>query len=251
MDSAQLTVLLRRYHEEGDRQARSEAIVASMPYVRRLAQRFGGRGVPLDDLVQVGMLGAIKAVDRFDLERGSAFSTYLTPLVIGEIKRHFRDRGWAVRVARPLQELAVRLPKETERLRRELDRSPTIGELAEALDADEELVVEALEASQAYNAASLNSHALGGDGEGDELVELLGRADGGYERSEIRALLQQAIKRLDEREQLVILLRFASGWTQSEVANQVGCSQMHVSRIERRALAKLREALEQPVGLAA
>src|SRR5512142_2231161 len=132
MDSSQLELLLRRYHSGCDRGAREQAIVASLPYVRGLAKRFGNRGVPLEDLVQIGMVGAIKAVDRFELERGVAFSTYLTPLVIGEIKGYFRDRGWDVRVTRSLQELALRLPKTTARLGAELGRPPTITELAEA-----------------------------------------------------------------------------------------------------------------------
>lgn len=250
MDSAQLAVLLCRYHRHRDQAAREQAIVAAMPYVRRLAQRFSGRGVPLEDLVQIGMLGAIKAVDRFDVERGFAFSTYLTPLVLGEIKRYFRDRGWAVHVGRSLQELVVRLPKTAERLGRELGRTPTVAELAAALDSEPELVVEALDAAHAFTAVSLNSTAVG-EGDGEELVELLGATDPGYERGELRAELKQAIAQLDAREQHVILLRFASGQTQSQVATQIGCSQMHISRIERQALAKLRAAIEAPAKLAA
>jgi RNA polymerase sigma-B factor len=250
MDASQLELLLRRYHSDGDRSAREQAIVAALPYVRRLAKRFGGRGVPLEDLVQIGMLGAIKAVDRFDLDRGVAFSTYLTPLVFGEIKRHFRDRGWAVRVTRSLQELTLRLPEASDRLRRELGRPATISELAEALNVEHELVIEALEAAHAYNAQSLNTSARI-DGDGEELIELLGATDPGYERGELRAQLKQAIAQLDAREQHVILLRFASGQTQSQVATQIGCSQMHISRIERRALATLRAAIDPPATLAA
>jgi RNA polymerase sigma-B factor len=232
--------LLRRYHELGDLEAREELIEQYLPLVRSLARRYANRGEQLEDLVQVGSIGLIKAIDRFDVDRGVELTTYATPNIIGEIKRHFRDKGWSIRVPRGLQELNVRLSQLLERLTVELERSPTITELAEAADVTEEEVLEALESGQAYTTVSLSAPSGGGDdGELDPL-ESLGELEHEYEVSEDRAVLAPGLDVLDERERRIIHLRFWEGLTQSQIAQQVGISQMHVSRLIRRSLEKVR-----------
>jgi RNA polymerase sigma-B factor len=232
--------LLRRYHELGDVEAREELIEQYLPLVRSLARRYANRGEQLEDLVQVGSIGLIKAIDRFDVDRGVELTTYATPNIIGEIKRHFRDKGWSIRVPRGLQELNVRLSQLLERLTVELERSPTIAELAEAADVTEEEVLEALESGQAYTTVSLSAPSGGGDeGELDPL-ESLGELEHGYDVSEDRAVLAPGLDILDERERRIIHLRFWEGLTQSQIAQQVGISQMHVSRLIRRSLEKVR-----------
>jgi RNA polymerase sigma-B factor len=235
--------LLRRYHEEGDLAAREQLIEQYMSLVRSLARRYSYRGEQLDDLVQIGAIGLIKAIDRFDLERGVELTTYATPNIIGEIKRHFRDKGWSVRVPRGLQELNVQLSKLIEELTVELGRSPTISELAKAADAEEELVVEALESGRAYSSVSLSTGG-GQDDDGDlDPLESLGAEEPQYAVSEDRAMLAPGFRVLDERERKILHLRFFKGLTQSQIAQQVGISQMHVSRLIRRALEKIREKI--------
>jgi RNA polymerase sigma-B factor len=232
--------LLRRYHELGDVEAREELIEQYLPLVRSLARRYANRGEQLEDLVQVGSIGLIKAIDRFDVGRGVELTTYATPNIIGEIKRHFRDKGWSIRVPRGLQELNVRLSQLLERLTVELERSPTIADLAQAADVTEEEVLEALESGQAYTTVSLSAPSGGGDeGELDPL-ESLGELEHGYDVSEDRAVLAPGLDVLDERERRIIHLRFWEGLTQSQIAQQVGISQMHVSRLIRRSLEKVR-----------
>jgi RNA polymerase sigma-B factor len=242
--------LLRRYHEHGDLQAREALIEQYMSLVRSLARRYSYRGEQFDDLVQIGAIGLIKAIDRFDLSRGVELTTYATPNIIGEIKRHFRDRGWAVRVPRGLQELNVQLSKLLEQLTVQLGRSPTIPELAKASGVEEELVVEALESGRAYSSLSLSQG--GGVEDGDEVdpLEMLGDVEHAYEVSEDRALLAPGFRVLDERERRILHLRFFEGLTQSQIAQQVGISQMHVSRLIRRSLEKIREEIsaEHPRG---
>jgi RNA polymerase sigma-B factor len=232
--------LLRRYHEGGDLEARQQLIEQYLPLVRSLARRYANRGEQLEDLVQVGSIGLIKAIDRFDVERGVELTTYATPNIIGEIKRHFRDKGWSVRVPRGLQELNVRLSQLLERLTVELERSPTIPELAEAAGVTEEEVLEALESGQAYTTVSLSGPV--GSGEEGELdpLESLGELEHEYEISEDRAVLAPGLSILDERERRILHLRFWGGLTQSQIAQQVGISQMHVSRLIRRSLEKVR-----------
>ena len=222
--------LLRRYHEGGDLEAREQLIERHLPLVRSLARRYANRGEQLEDLVQVGSIGLIKAIDRFDVERGVELTTYATPNIIGEIKRHFRDKGWSIRVPRGLQELNVRLSQLLEGLTLELGRSPTIPELAEAAGVEEEEVLEALESGQ------------GAEGELDPL-EALGELEHEYEVSEDRAVLAPGLDVLDERERVIIHLRFWEGLTQSQIAARVGISQMHVSRLIRRALEKVRDEI--------
>jgi len=234
--------LLRRYHEQGDRAAREQLIERYMSLVRSLARRYASRGEQLDDLIQIGAIGLIKAIDRFDIDRGVELTTYATPNIIGEIKRHFRDHGWAVRVPRGLQELSIQLMRVVEQLTGELSRSPTIAELAEATGASEEDVLEALETGRAYSPLSLSVSSSGDDDELDPL-ESLGSDDHEYEVSEDRAVLEPGLRVLDDRERMILQLRFYEGLTQSQIAQRVGISQMHVSRLIRRALEKARNEI--------
>ena len=236
--------LLRRYHEHGDLQAREQLINQYMSLVRSLARRYSYRGEQLEDLVQIGAIGLIKAIDRFDLERGVELTTYATPNIIGEIKRHFRDKGWAVRVPRGLQELNVRLSRLIERLTVELGRSPKIVELAEAAGVTEEEVLEALESSRAYSSLSLSGGGGGDDDDDLDPLESIGTEEHMYEVSEDRALLEPGWRVLDDRERRILHLRFFEGLTQSQIAQQVGISQMHVSRLIRRSLEKIREEID-------
>ena len=234
--------LMRRYREDGDLRARARLIEAHMPLVYSLARRYANRGEPLEDLVQIGAIGLIKAIDRFDPTRGVALTTYAMPTIIGEIKRHFRDRGWAVRVPRGLQELSMRLARILEQLTVELERSPTIAELAIAAGVGEEEVLEAIESSRAYASVPLSTQPEG-EGEEDDLLAGIGYPEPAFEVSEDRAVLAPGLAALDERERRIILLRFYAGLTQTQIAQRIGISQMHVSRLIRRALDKIRDAI--------
>ena len=234
--------LLRRYHLHGDLRAREELIERYMALVRSLARRYAYRGEQYEDLVQIGAIGLIKAIDRFDINRGVELTTYATPNIIGEIKRHFRDRGWAVRVPRGLQELNVRLSKLIEQLTVELSRSPTVPELAKAAGVEEEAVLEALESGRAYSSVSLST-GLGQDEDAIDPLESLGEVEHEYELSEDRALLEPGFRALEPRERTILHLRFFEGLTQSQIARRVGISQMHVSRLIRRALETIREEI--------
>jgi len=235
--------LLRAYHERGDLSAREELIERYMSLVRSLARRYSYRGEQLDDLVQIGAIGLIKAIDRFDVDRGVELTTYATPNIIGEIKRHFRDKGWSVRVPRGLQELNVQLSKLIEEQTVELGRSPTIPELAKVAGVEEEAVVEALESGRAYTSVSLSTGG-GQDDEGElDPLESLGAEEPQYEVSKDRAVLAPGFRVLDERERKILHLRFFKGLTQSQIAQQVGISQMHVSRLIRRSLEKIRDEI--------
>jgi RNA polymerase sigma-B factor len=236
-------VLLRRYHEKGDLAAREQLIEQYMSLVRSLARRYSYRGEQLEDLVQIGTIGLIKAIDRFDVNRGVELTTYATPNIIGEIKRHFRDKGWSVRVPRGLQELNVQLSRLMEQLTVQLGRSPTIPELAKAAGVEEEEVLEALESGRAYSSLSLSS---GGSSDGEEdldPLESIGTEEHQYEVSEDRAVLAPGFRVLDERERKILHLRFFEGLTQSQIAQQIGISQMHVSRLIRRSLEKIRDEI--------
>ena len=237
-------VLLRRYHEQGDLAARKQLIERYMSLVRSLARRYSYRGEQLEDLVQIGAIGLIKAIDRFDVNRGVELTTYATPNIIGEIKRHFRDRGWAVRVPRGLQELNIQLSRLIEELTVQLGRSPTIAELAKGAGVSEEEVLEALESGRAYPSLSLSVGSAGHDDEGElDPLESLGTEEHQYEVSEDRAVLAPGFRVLVERERKILHLRFFEGLTQSQIAQQVGISQMHVSRLIRRSLEKIREEI--------
>ena len=238
-------ILLRRYHEQGDLAAREKLIEQYMSLVRSLARRYSYRGEQLEDLVQIGAIGLIKAIDRFDLERGVELTTYATPNIIGEIKRHFRDKGWSVRVPRGLQELNVQLSRLVEQLTVQLSRSPTIPELAKAAGVEEEQVLEALESGRAYTSLSLSVGGGGGDDDDLDPLESLGTEEHQYEVSEDRAVLAPGFRVLDDRERRILHLRFFKGLTQSQIAQQVGISQMHVSRLIRRSLEKIRETIAE------
>jgi RNA polymerase sigma-B factor len=233
--------LLRRYHERGDTGAREALIERHLPLVRSLARRYAGRGEALEDIEQVGAIGLIKAIDRFELDRDVSLATYATPNVVGEIKRHFRDKGWAIRVPRALQELNARMSSGIERLTLKLSRSPSIGEIAEALETTPENVLEAMEVGSAYSTVSLSSGPAGEE-ELDPL-ETIGEEDEGFERSEDRAALAPALKRLPPREREILRMRFEEGLPQTQIAQRVGLSQMHVSRLIRKSLATMREEL--------
>ncbi len=206
-----------------------------------LARRFSGRGEPLDDLVQVATIGLVKAVDRFDPEREVEFSTYATPTIVGELKRHFRDKGWAVRVPRRLQELNLRLDSVIGRLSQDLQRSPTVAEIAEAAGTTEDEVLEGLDAAHAYTLISLDAQ-IGEDGL--SYHEQIGDDDQALEALEDRLSVGPLLKGLAPRERRMLYLRFFKGLTQSEIADRLGISQMHVSRLLAKTLAVLREGLE-------
>jgi RNA polymerase sigma-B factor len=233
--------LLRAYHERGDLDARARLVEQHLPLVRALARRYAGRGEPLDDLIQVGSIGLIKAIDRFDLERGVELSAYAIPTIVGELKRHFRDSGWSVHVPRRLKDLSQQLNQAIEQLGGKLGRSPSVSELAAAVGADEEEVVEALDAGQAYSPVSLSAPSQ--EDETTMRLDALGVEEGGFETSEYRVLLGPGIDALDARERRILQLRFFGGLTQSQIAAEVGISQMHVSRLIRRALERMRTEL--------
>ena len=243
MDSADGTrTLLRRWHEDGDRAARTELAERMLPLARSLARRYAGKGEPLDDLEQVASVGLLKAIDRFDLDRDVRFATFAVPTIAGEIKRHFRDRGWMLRVPREVQELSARVARCRDRLTRELGRSPSVLEVAQTLHASVEDVLEALRAADAYRLRSLDEPVVDGAG----ALDTIGDDDEGYELAEHRALLRRGLDGLGAREREILRLRFAVGLTQREIAQRIGISQMHVSRLIRRTVEELRERLAVP-----
>ena len=235
--------LLVAYHRDGDEQAREQVLVELMPLVRALASRYAGRGEALEDLVQVGSIGLIKAVDRFDVDRGVDISSYAVPTIVGEIRRHFRDKAWAMHVPRRLKELSVRLSRVLDDLTTELGRSPTIAELAAAVGEEEEDVIDALDSTNAYSTRSLQAPFE--DGGDDYLADKLGTEDTGFAEVEDGALVAAGLAALDERERQIVELRFFEEMTQSQIAAEIGISQMHVSRLLRRALATMRGRIDE------
>ncbi|MEU3453439.1 SigB/SigF/SigG family RNA polymerase sigma factor [Micromonospora sp. NPDC006766] len=223
---------------------RNQVIEAWLPLANHLAARYGGRGEPAGDLAQTAALGLIKAVDRFDASRGVDFAGFAIPTILGEIKRHFRDRTWSIRVPRRLQELRLRISEANGSLTQALNRAPTVADIAAHLDLTEEEVLEGLEGARAYNAVSLSTPIGDGDS-ATELGDTLGTEDNEYELAELRASLGPALATLDEREQKILTLRFYGNLTQSEIAARVGVSQMHVSRLLARALTTLRGQLAE------
>jgi len=225
---------------------RDELAIAHLNLARFLAAKFTNRGEPLDDLVQVGTVGLLKAIDRFDLERGVEFTTYATPTIVGEIKRYFRDKGWAVKVPRRLQELNLAVNRAGDKLAIALGRSPTVAELATHLGAGEEEILEAQELGQAYNLLSLDSEVSGeGDRKTQTLSDTVGVSDAGLELLEDRANLERAFAVLTGRERVIIYLRFYESVSQTEIARRLNVSQMHVSRLQAKALDKLRTVLAE------
>jgi RNA polymerase sigma-B factor len=223
---------------------RDQLIEAHLGLAEYLARRFANRGEPLDDLVQVASLGLVKAVERFDPGRGLEFTTFATPTIVGELKRHFRDKGWAVRVPRRVQELHLRVTGVVDELQLELGRSPTVAEIAVRAGTSEDEVIEAVDAGSAYRSTSLDA-SRGDDEESPGLLGQLGELDPGLARAESRTGLNPLLRQLPDREQLMLYLRFYEGKTQSEIAQRLGISQMHVSRLLARSLERLRELAER------
>jgi RNA polymerase sigma-B factor len=233
----------------GDAQARERLAERYLPLARRLARRYQRSEEPLDDLEQVASLGLLKAIDRFDASREVAFSSFAVPTILGEIKRHFRDRTWSVRVPRDLQELALRVDRTVAALSLDKHRAPTVAELAEALHTTEEQVLEALRAGGAYHAGSLDAPRPGladVEGSGESLADTLGVREAGFERAEQRATLAPLLAHVSYRERLVLTLRFGEDMTQAEIGERIGVSQMQVSRLIRQALTRLRAGLAEP-----
>ena len=234
--------LLTRYHREGDLDARDELVVRFMPLARQLASRYRHAGEPLEDLVQVACVGLIKAVDRYDPERGNGFTRYAVPTMLGELKRHFRDKGWSVHVPRATQELVLKVGEALGALPSKLGRPPTPRDVAAAVGAPVEEVLEAMEAATAYEAVSLDAPRPGSEEESWTLADSLSEEEHGYELVEIGETLRGTLEALPARERLILRLRFEEDLTQAEIAEQVGVSQMHVSRLLRRSLDRLSAA---------
>jgi RNA polymerase sigma-B factor len=233
-----LNAKLREFARTRDPRLRDELITAHVGLVEQLAKRFANRSEPLDDLVQAGSIGLIKAVEGFDPDLGFEFAAYATKTIVGELKRHFRDKGWSVRAPRRVQELYLNLGQTVEELSQRLGRSPTVKELAAETGVTEDAVLEALEAGHAYRSTSLDSPGP----EGETLGNRLGADDLEFDKAEDRAVLLPRLQALPARERLILKLRFVDDLTQSEIAQRVGLSQMHVSRLLARSLAMLHEA---------
>ncbi|WP_354698478.1 RNA polymerase sigma-B factor [Paraconexibacter sp. AEG42_29] len=242
------TELLRRISSSGDAAARTEMIERAMDLVHSVARRYRDRGVSHEELVQVGSIGLINAVDRFDPDRGFAFSTFAVPHIAGEIRRHFRDRTWSIRVTRRIQENAATITAATERLTTTLQRHPSIREIATAVELEVYDVLEALEAGRHYTADSLDAPGPGGgdDADGSAWIERVGSADPGFARADARLTARAALRGLQPRSRQILALRFGEDLTQQEIGDRIGLSQMHVSRLLRQALDDLRAELDSP-----
>jgi len=234
--------LLISYHREGDLAAREELAERFLPLARDLALRYTYTDEPFDDLLQVASLGLVKAIDRFDPSRGTKFTSYAAPTILGELKRHFRDKGWALHVPRDLQERTLAVSRATESLSKRLGRSPKVREVAAELDLSVESVLEAQEAAASYEAASLDAPTSREDGEAASLIDLMGDVDSSYDLVESRDAIAATWKALPEVERQVLELRFMHDLTQREIGERIGYSQMHVSRLLRRALDRLETA---------
>jgi RNA polymerase sigma-B factor len=230
------------YRRTKDRRLRDALISDHLGLAIALARRFAGRGEAVEDLEQIATLGLLKAVERFEPERGLAFSTFATPTISGEIKRHFRDRSWSIRVPRALQELGLRLTATVADLTNDLGRSPTLNEIAEQLEVDPEAVLEAMEANRAYATQSLDAQMPGDD---RSLGDTIGGEEPGMDDVEVKMVVGDLLATLPEREQTILRLRFFDGLTQTEIASQVGISQMHVSRLLTRSLETLRRDVNE------
>jgi len=240
--------LLRRFARDRSPVVREELVQRFMPLARRLAARYAGGAEPFDDLVQVASMGMVKAIDRFDPERGTAFSTFAVPTILGELKRHFRDRGWSVHVPRDVQERILKVERALAELPARLGHAPTVREIAERLDVTEEQVLEAMHAAQGHHAVSLDAASSLADGEEPApLGERIGEEDLSFDTVEYGASIAPVLETISERDRKVLHLRFVEDLTQSEIAERVGVSQMHVSRILRATLDRLREEVpEEP-----
>ena len=233
--------LFARWQQDHDRAARDQLVERYLPLARKLARRYTGAHEPFDDLLQVASYGLLKAVDRFDVDRGSAFSSFAVPTIVGELKRYFRDLGWSAHVPRGAQELALKVQRAREKLTTKTGRSPTVAELAQYLELDIEDVLEGLEAASAHHSSSLDAPHDDGDGESGTLADTFGQEDPDFQLVEDAATVAAAMQTLSERERTVLQLRFFEERTQSEIGREIGVSQMQVSRIQRRAITTLRE----------
>lgn len=242
--------LFRRYKEEGDMDAREKLVMSHLNLVRFLANKFKNRGEAIDDLMQVGYLGLLKAIDRFDPARGLEFTTYATPTIMGEIKRHFRDKGWSVRVPRRLQELSAKVNQATDELTTELQRSPTVEEIARYLDATVDEVLEAMESSSAYSSVPLEAPGSSDSDDAPSVLDRYASEDSELAFTDDRLVIEEALAGFSPREREVIELRFVKGMTQIEIAQKLGISQVQVSRLLRRTLKKIQDKID-PEGLMA
>jgi len=240
--------LFRRYKEEGDEEAREQLIVSHVNLVRYIAAKFKNRGEPLDDLIQAGTIGLIKAIDRFDPSRGLEFTTYATPTIMGEIKRHFRDKGWTIRVPRRLQELSAKVNTVTDELTAELQRSPSIDEIAARLGTTPDEVLEAMESSSAYSSVPLEGQGGTEEDDAPAVIDRYASVDNDLEASDDRMILEDVISEFPEADQQAIRMRYLDGMTQVEIAKKLGISQVQVSRMLRRALRRIQEKID-PEGL--
>lgn len=236
--------LFIRWQQHGEQAARDELVRRFMPLARKLARRYNGAREPFDDLLQVASLGLVKAVDRYDLERGTAFSSFAVPTILGELKRYFRDLGWAVHVPRGAQELAVKVEEAQQRLSTRSGRAPTVSELAQYLELEVGDVLDALETARAHHASSLDAPHDDGEGESGSVVDTFGSEDPDLLLADDRVTVGEAARHLTEREREVLRLRFVEDLTQTQIAERVGVSQMQISRILRRAVARLGELTE-------
>ena len=236
--------LFRRFKEEGDMDAREKLVMSHLNLVRFIANKFKNRGEPIDDLVQVGYLGLLKAIDRFDPSRGLEFTTFATPTIMGEIKRHFRDKGWSVRVPRRLQELSAKVNQATDTLTSQLQRSPTIAEIADYLDATVDEVLEAMESSSAYSSVSLEAPSGADDDDTPSVIDRYATEDSDLAFTDDRIIIEEALASFSPRERDVIEMRFLKGMTQIEIAEKLGISQVQVSRLLRRTLKKIQDKID-------
>jgi RNA polymerase sigma-B factor len=233
--------LFEAYLEGGDLAARERLVARFLPLARQLARRYASAGEPMDDLIQVASVGLVKAIDRYDLDRGTAFSSFAVPTILGEIKRYFRDTGWTLRVPRAIQERRMKVNRAIPALTGKLGRSPTTAEIAEQIEATSEEVLEALEAAVAYEPVSLDT-SPGAEDDDESWAQSVGVEDPGYELVEHGATLRPAMAALTARERVILHMRFVEDMTQSEIAGRIGISQMHVSRLIRKALETMRDA---------
>jgi RNA polymerase sigma-B factor len=236
---AEEQALFRRYQGDGDLGAREELVHRFLPLAERLARRYKRRGDGVEDLVQVASVGLVKAVDRFEPERGTAFSSYAVPTIVGEIKRHFRDQGWSVRLPRAMQERVLKVESAMAELAVNLGRSPTPAEVANVLELSTEEVLEAQDAATAYDAVSLDAQRPGDDEEGPALQHAVGEEDERFELIELGSAIAPTVRAMSDREREILRLRFVEDLTQSEIGERLGISQMHVSRLIRRSLNRL------------
>ena len=239
-DKARTRELFRRYKENGDEEARDSLVLSHINLVRYLAAKFANRGEPLDDLIQVGTIGLIKAIDRFEPDRGLEFTTYATPTILGEIKRHFRDKGWSIRVPRRLQELSAKINQSTDVLTQTLQHTPTVDEIADYLGVGVDEVLEAMESSEAYSSVPLE----GTQSDDDDTLSVLdryGQMDEQLRSADDKILLEELLKGFTEREREIVRLRFLYGLTQAEIAEKLGISQVQVSRLLRKTLKQMQD----------